>query len=175
MADEKIDDVLTYALFPQIGLKFLENRDNKDAFEPAPRADGEAIEATEIEPFADDAASYAVKVDGQVYKVEVSDSGDVTSIVAGALSTPTNEASHSAVQTPAHQQNSTEIKAPLSGNIFKVIVSEGEPINEGDVILILEAMKMETEVRSTVSGRVARIEVKEGDAVQLGQVMMLVG
>lgn len=175
LADEKIDDVLTYALFPQIGLKFLENRDNKDAFEPAPRAEGKAIEASEVEPFADDAASYAVKVDGQVYKVEVSDSGDVTSIVAGALSTPTNEASHSAVQTPAHQQNSTEIKAPLSGNIFKVIVSEGEPIDEGDVILILEAMKMETEVRSTVSGRVARIEVKEGDAVQLGQVMMLVG
>ncbi len=175
LADELIDDVLTYALFPQIGFKFIENRDNPDAFEPAPSDPKKPIEAGTVKPFAGDASTYAVQVDGKVYQVAVSDSGEVTGIAQGELSTPTNSASHSAAQTPALQQNHTEIKAPLSGNIFKVIVNEGQMIEEGDVIIILEAMKMETEVRSTVSGTVAGIQVSEGDAVQVGHVMMLVG
>jgi oxaloacetate decarboxylase alpha subunit len=175
LADELIDDVLTYALFPQIGFKFIENRDNPDAFEPAPSDLKKPIEADTVKPFAGDASTYAVQVDGKVYQVAVSDSGEVTGIAQGELSTPTNSASHSAAQTPALQQNHTEIKAPLSGNIFKVIVNEGQMIEEGDVIIILEAMKMETEVRSTVSGTVAGIQVSEGDAVQVGHVMMLVG
>lgn len=172
---EPIDDVLTYALFPQVGLKFFENRNNPDAFEAPPRDDAEAIDAEQSHAFAGEAKSYAVRVEGQIYKVEVSDSGKIVELVHGSLSTPSNEQSHSALQTPALQQNSTEIKAPLSGNIFKVIVNDGQVINEGDVILILEAMKMETEVRSTVSGTVTGLSVSEGDSVQLGQVMMLVG
>lgn len=175
IANEAVDDVLTYALFPQIGLKFIENRDNPSAFEPAPSNGPVEVDAATTEPFAADAASYAVKVDGQVYHVEVGDAGNITNIATVDLSTPTNEASHSAVQTPAHSANSTEIYAPLSGNIFKVVVEDGQPINEGDVIVILEAMKMETEVRSTVSGTVAKINVKEGDAVSNGDTLMLVG
>jgi oxaloacetate decarboxylase alpha subunit len=175
IADESIDDVLTYALFPQIGLKFIENRDNPSAFEPAPAGAAEDVNAQDSEPFPDDAASYAVRVDGKVYHVEVGDGGELTHVAPMSLSTPTNEASHSAAQTDSHSANYTEIKAPLSGNIFKVVVDDGQPINEGDVILILEAMKMETEVRSTVSGTVAKISIKEGDAVQVGQTMMLVG
>ncbi|MFW8590198.1 sodium-extruding oxaloacetate decarboxylase subunit alpha [Glaciecola sp. 2405UD65-10] len=175
LADHEIDDVLTYALFPQIGLKFIENRDNPSAFEPAPSNGPIEVDAASETPFASDAASYAVKVEGQVYHVEVADGGDITNIAQVSLSTPTNEASHSAAQTPAPSVNSTEIKAPLSGNIFKVVVEDGQPINEGDVIVILEAMKMETEVRSTVSGTVAKISVKEGDAVSNGDTLMLVG
>lgn len=175
LADSKIDDVLTYALFPQIGLKFIENRDNPDAFEPAPVAKGKVLDANESTPFAADASAYSVKVEGKVYHVEVSETGEITGIVDGELSTPTNQESHSAAQTSSHSANSTEIKAPLSGNIFKVIVEDGQPIEEGDVIVILEAMKMETEVRSTVSGTVAQISIKEGDAVQNGQTLMLVG
>jgi oxaloacetate decarboxylase alpha subunit len=174
LAKDKIDDVLTYALFPQVGLKFIENRDNPSAFEPAPLNSAEVIDSESTQPFAANSAAYAVKVEGQVYHVEVAENGEVTHISASNLSTPSNEASHSAVQTPAHSANSTEIKAPLSGNIVKVVVEDSQPINEGDVILILEAMKMETEVRSTVSGRVAKINVNEGDAVQVGQTMMLV-
>jgi oxaloacetate decarboxylase alpha subunit len=175
LASDSIDDVLTYALFPQIGLKFIENRDNPSAFEPAPSNEPEALSGQDIAPFASDAASYAVKVDGKVYHVEVAAGGELTHVSRKHLSTPTNELSHSAAQTSSHSANSTDIKAPLSGNIFKVIVDDGQLIEEGDVILILEAMKMETEVRSTVSGTVTHISVKEGDAVQVGQTMMLVG
>ena len=175
LADEQIDDVLTYALFPQIGLKFIENRGNASAFEPAPSVSPIAVDAGKTEAFAADASTYAVKVDGQVYQVEVADAGDITNIAQVSLSTPSNQASHSAAQTRAASVNQTEIKAPLSGNIFKVIVDDGQLIEEGDVIVILEAMKMETEVRSTVSGTVTQISVKEGDAVQNGETIMLVG
>jgi oxaloacetate decarboxylase alpha subunit len=175
LADSNIDDVLTYALFPQIGLKFIENRDNPNAFEPAPVDESKVLDASESTPFAADASAYSVKVEGKIYHVEVSETGEITGIVDGELSTPNNQESHSAAQTSSHSANSTEIKAPLSGNIFKVIVEDGQPIEEGDVIVILEAMKMETEVRSTVSGTVAQISIKEGDAVQNGQTLMLVG
>lgn len=174
LADESIDDVLTYALFPQVGLKFIENRNNPDAFELAPANEPTKVNADEVMPISGNAARYDVRVEGNLFKVEVAESGEITHISPVSLSTPTNEASHSSTQTPAHSANSTEIKAPLSGNILKVIVVDGQPIEEGDVILILEAMKMETEVRSTVRGKVAQINVKEGDAVQVGQTMMLV-
>ena len=175
LADDKIDDVLTYALFPQVGLKFIENRDNPSAFEPAPTTGPLGVSAQDTEAFAADAANYAVRVEGKVYHVEVAAGGEINHIAPVNLSTPTNAANHSAAQTPSHSANSTEIKAPLSGNIVKVIVDDGQDIDEGDVILILEAMKMETEVRSTVSGTVTQTNVKEGDAVQVGQTMMLVG
>ncbi|MFT6268465.1 MAG: oxaloacetate decarboxylase alpha subunit [Alphaproteobacteria bacterium] len=175
LANEVIDDVLTYALFPQVGLKFIENRDNPSAFEPAPSNGPQEASAQDIEPLAGDAASYAVRIEGKVYHVEVAAGGELTYVSPKSLSTPSNELSHSAAQTPAHSANSTEIKAPLSGNIVKIIVEDGQPIDEGDVILILEAMKMETEVRSTVSGTVTHISVNDGDAVQVGDTMMLVG
>jgi len=60
------------------------------------------------------------------------------------------------------------VVAPLAGNIWKVEVAAGESVEEGDVIVILEAMKMETEVRAARSGTVVSVDVKEGDAVQVG-------
>ncbi|MDT0593844.1 sodium-extruding oxaloacetate decarboxylase subunit alpha [Glaciecola petra] len=176
LAEDKVDDVLTYALFPQIGLKFIENRDNPSAFEPAPSsAKSSEVVAEELTPIAGDAVVYNVSVKGESYQVAVTEAGDIQQIVPVNLATPTNQNAHAAAQTPAPSVNSTEIKAPLSGNIFKVIVQDGQAINEGDVIVILEAMKMETEVRSTVSGTVTQIGVSEGDSVQLGQTLMLVG
>ncbi|MGB5763024.1 MAG: biotin/lipoyl-containing protein, partial [Sedimenticolaceae bacterium] len=64
------------------------------------------------------------------------------------------------------------IPAPLAGNIFKVNVVAGQVINSGDVIMILEAMKMETEVRSPESGTVQAVLVKAGDAVQVGDALL---
>jgi oxaloacetate decarboxylase alpha subunit len=60
----------------------------------------------------------------------------------------------------------------LAGNIFKVNVSAGEHVQEGDVIIILEAMKMETEVRAPRAGLVGSVSVKEGDAVAVGDTLI---
>jgi hypothetical protein len=74
--DELIDDVLTYALFPQIGLKFLKNRNNPAAFEPIPTGK----ETTEARSESGDAI-YTVTVEGQTYTVTVNDGGDLTGLV----------------------------------------------------------------------------------------------
>ncbi|GLR70675.1 sodium-extruding oxaloacetate decarboxylase subunit alpha [Agaribacter marinus] len=175
IADSKIDDVLTYALFPQIGLKFIENRDNPSAFEPAPGLADSEIDANAMSPIAGEPASYDIRVEDKVYRVEVAGSGEIASIqpATGALSVQNNTAAPASSVAPA--ANAQPVNAPLAGNIFKVMVSPGQQINEGDVILILEAMKMETEVRSTLSGAVQQLSVKEGDAVQSGQLLMTIG
>ncbi|MCP4281407.1 MAG: oxaloacetate decarboxylase, partial [Alteromonas sp.] len=60
-------------------------------------------------------------------------------------------------------------------NVFKVLVRNGESVSEGDVVMILEAMKMETEIRSAYTGTVTDITVGEGDAVTSGQPLILLG
>lgn len=171
LADNKIDDVLTYALFPQIGLKFLENRGNPDAFEPAPDADtADSAQAAPQAPAkaAPAAASrYDVSVDGKVYQVEVGESGTLSSVTP-AESNQSQQAADSA-PAPAAEGEGEQIDAPLSGNVFKVLVSEGDTVADGDVVMILEAMKMETEIRSAHAGTIASVMVSEGDSVASGQ------
>ena len=62
--------------------------------------------------------------------------------------------------------------APLAGNIVKVMVTSGQQVQEGDVVLVLEAMKMETNVVAPKSGVVGTINVKEGDAVAVGDALL---
>ncbi|WP_225011280.1 biotin/lipoyl-containing protein, partial [Novosphingobium percolationis] len=64
------------------------------------------------------------------------------------------------------------IDAPLAGNIFKVNVRPGDQVAEGDVVIILEAMKMETEVRASSSGTVSKVNVSEGDSVAVGDALI---
>ncbi|ELV8623679.1 sodium-extruding oxaloacetate decarboxylase subunit alpha [Vibrio cidicii] len=162
LAEESVDDVLTYALFPQVGLKFLKNRGNPEAFEPMPSAD-------DVKPAAPAKASsgkveaYSVRVDGQVFHVEVGPEGQLTSVTPSVVPTPATPA------TPLPASADAEaVSAPLAGNIFKVHVQAGAPVEEGDILLILEAMKMETEIRAARSGIVQELNVKEGDSVTVG-------
>ena len=71
--------------------------------------------------------------------------------------------------------DATPIKAALPGNVLKLNVSEGDVIEEGDVLLIVEAMKMETEIKSPKSGKVLSVEVAVGDQIKTGQVMVTLG
>ncbi|MCG8488012.1 MAG: sodium-extruding oxaloacetate decarboxylase subunit alpha [Chromatiales bacterium] len=166
VAKDEVDDVLIYALFPQVGLKFLKNRDNPDAFEPAPGTETPAPSAAPASaPAAAPAGgpeAYQVEVNGVTYNVKVSPAGavtDVTPAAAAAAPAPT------AAPAPA---GGTDITAPLSGNIHAIKVSAGQQVAAGDVVMVLEAMKMETEVRANSAGTVSQVLVKEGDAVQVG-------
>ncbi|ELD4994268.1 biotin/lipoyl-binding protein, partial [Salmonella enterica] len=166
LAGNAIDDVLTVALFPQIGLKFLENRHNPAAFEPVPQAEA-AKPAVKEEKAAKPAASgiYTVEVEGKAFVVKVSDGGDISQLTAAAPA-----ASSAPATAPAGA--GTPVTAPLAGNIWKVIATEGQTVAEGDVLLILEAMKMETEIRAAQAGTVRGIAVKSGDAVSVGDTLM---
>ncbi|PLD48886.1 oxaloacetate decarboxylase, partial [Klebsiella quasipneumoniae] len=158
LAENAIDDVLTVALFPQPGLKFLENRHNPAAFEPLPQLE----DARPAAP-AKAAASgvYTVEVEGKAFVVKVSDGGDVSQLTAAA---PVQAAAPAAAPAGA----GTPVTAPLAGTIWKVIAGEGQSVAEGEVLLILEAMKMETEIRAAHAGTVRGIAVKAGDAVAVG-------
>ena len=181
LSDDKIDDVLTYALFPQIGLKFIENRGNPDAFEPAPSAQEsqsssapKPAEAKSSSQGATASETYDVNVDGRVYRVEVAPSGTLTSVTP-ASGSQTQAQSQTNSAAPSASAASQSIDAPLAGNVFKVLVRNGDSVSEGDVVMILEAMKMETEIRSAFTGTVTDITVGEGDAVTSGQPLILLG
>lgn len=166
LATDSVDDVLTYALFAQVGLKFLRNRHDPSAFEPSPQA---ADKVQSVKPQTADTnsagpASYSVRVDGKTYQVEVGESGALSNIQA---------VSESPVATNKITSAATEsLQSPLSGTIFKILVAVDEDVTQGQVVLVMEAMKMETEIRSTVSGRISKILVKEGDSVQTGQSLL---
>jgi len=155
----QIDDVLTYALFPQIGLKFLLNRHNSAAFEPVPNGEVEAAVAAPRRAAA--AESYTVTVAGQRYQVKVEE-GDISAIEPQATA------------PAALLRSGQPVKAPLAGNIFKVNVKTGDSVQPGDVIIILEAMKMETEVRTSLAGTVGVVSVKDGDAVAVGDTLLMI-
>ncbi|HHQ5366710.1 TPA: sodium-extruding oxaloacetate decarboxylase subunit alpha [Klebsiella michiganensis] len=159
LADNAIDDVLTVALFPQVGLKFLENRYNPAAFEPLPQAEEVKPAVKAEKPAA--SGVYTVEVEGKAFVVKVSDGGDISPLTAAAP-----------VQATAPAAAGTPVTAPLAGTIWKVIATEGQTVAEGDVLLILEAMKMETEIRAAQAGTVRGIAVKSGDAVAVGDTLL---
>ena len=166
LADQKIDDLMTYALFPQVGIKFLENRDNPDFFEPVPKA--------ETDKPKDDGV-YTVSFKGQSYTVSVSAGGTITT-----MSSPSGKAiednKESQEESNAPLSNEKEdISAPLSGTIWKTLVSPNQSVKEGDTLIVLEAMKMETEIKATCSGVVVSVDVKEGDSVTVGQLLLSLG
>ena len=155
LENEKIDDLLTYILFPQVGVQFLENRNNLDFFEPVPQAPSEGPKEDGV---------YTVTHNGQDYVVEVKAGGDISSIqVAGQAS--------SAPQA-APIGDAEDVGAPLAGNIWKVLVSPNQQVNEGDTLLILEAMKMETDIKAARAGTVVAVNVKDGDQVSVGQALI---
>ncbi|WOD08345.1 sodium-extruding oxaloacetate decarboxylase subunit alpha [Marinomonas sp. GJ51-6] len=167
LANDQIDDVLTYALFPQIGLKFLQNRGDASAFEPAPVAESIVDSGSVANSSPGGEGVYTVSVSGEEYVVQVTEGG-----VVGAIQ-PAGSASASVAAPVASVASSGEaVPSPLAGNIFKVLVSPGQQVEEGETIMILEAMKMETEISAPKSGVVGSINVKEGDSVQVGHTLL---
>jgi oxaloacetate decarboxylase (Na+ extruding) subunit alpha len=157
LAADKIDDALTYAMFPQVAPKFLANRGNASAFEAAPKG---AAEDT-----------YTISVDGNEYVVKVNEGGDVTHLapINGAPMTMGGSASGSAA--PVAAGGGEPVASPLAGNLFKVLIQAGDHVEEGDLVIILEAMKMETEIRAPKTGTIGSVTAKEGNAVKVGDTL----
>ena len=166
LADNTVDDALIVALFPQIAWKFLENRNNPAAFEPAPTGNESAVEnkpVSKAAPSTSGSAVYTVELEGKAFVVKVSEGGDISHV---ATTTP------QAAPAPAATSGGTPVTAPMAGNIWKVVATEGQTVAAGDVLFILEAMKMETEVKAAQAGTVRGICVKAGDAVAVGDTVM---
>jgi oxaloacetate decarboxylase alpha subunit len=168
-----IDDVLTYALFPQIGLQFLANRHNPEAFEPVPTLGDVNTESSSSASSGDGA--YTVNVNGQQYSAEVkNETGEVhvsidNQVFVTRISDSDAEAGDDDEPVNA---NGEPIKSPLSGNIFQVLVQPQSAVKEGQVLIILEAMKMETEIKAPRDGVVSTVAVKQGDTVSVDDILL---
>jgi len=162
LAADEIDDVLTYSLFPQVGLKFLENRGNPDAFEPLP---GEETSAELGE------GVYTVTVNGKSFVAQVSDGGDISGIVQIG-SDPSSEIPLAPPPPVASPVATEPLIAPLAGTILKIHIKPGQAVQEESVVIVMEAMKMETEICAHNAGTVKNIFIKEGDTVAVGDALV---
>ena len=157
----QIDDVLTYALFPQVGLKFLQNKGNPAAFEPVPTA-GAPVQTNDAGE-----EIYTVEVEGKSYTVTVANGGDVSAIAGAGSAAP---AAGSAA--PVAATGGSPVNAPLAGTVVKVLVKPGQAVAEGETIIILEAMKMETSVSAPAAGSIVEVRVQGGDSCAVGDVLV---
>ena len=125
---------------------------------------------------------YKVTVDGTAYIVEVEDLGasaaPVVSAPAAAAPAPVATAPAPAAPAPAAKPvpaGGVSITSPMPGKILEVAVSAGQSVKNGDVVIVLEAMKMENEIFATADGKVTDIRVSNGDTVNSGDVLVVIG
>jgi oxaloacetate decarboxylase alpha subunit len=170
LAEHKIDDVLTYALFPQVGLDFIKNRNNPDAFEPVPTGLAPALPVSDAD--AKGHEQYDVSVNGKVYQVEVGPNGSIESVAQTGAAASVVDSAPKLVEG-AYCQNEP-LASPMAGNIFRIGVATGDHVYEGDVVIVLEAMKMETEIRAHIDGQISDVFVKEGESVPAGEPLLLI-
>jgi pyruvate carboxylase subunit B len=116
--------------------------------------------------------NYTVVVDGKKFSVQVAQ-GDANIQVVAPVAPQENTAQESA--TPASSGAVTEVGASVNGNVWKLLVSVGDKVEKGQVIAILEAMKMEIDIESPCSGTVQAIPVKANDTVEEGQTVVVIG
>ena len=116
--------------------------------------------------------SYTITVNGNVYDVTVEENGAVSAPAAAPrrAAAPAPAAAPKAA-APAGAQGSVAVNAPMPGKILSVKASAGQAVKKGDVIMILEAMKMENEVVAPQDGTIASINVAAGDSVEAGAVL----
>ena len=134
--------------------------------------DKSAAKATQAPASTSKADAYTVKVNGKSYTVKFE--GDKAIVNGNSYDVSVKEGAETS-SAPVAAGEGTEVKSPLPGAVLKVNVSEGESVEEGDTLLVLEAMKMETEVKAPCSGKVITVAVSANDKVTTGQVMVVIG
>jgi len=163
----KPEDVLTYAIYPQIGLKFLKGEIRA---EPLPSAD--VIKRPSFP------ASYKIDIDGVEYEVKVKSSDTIEVNGTPHSVRIEGEKVEKAAETKKFESSGTgevvKISSPMLGVIVKVKVREGDKVRKGDVIAVLEAMKMENEISAPADGVIKSINVKEGQDVEAGKLIAVI-
>ena len=126
---------------------------------------------------------YKVTLNNRVYEVEVEqgeamlvDEYELAAPAAPApvAAAPVAAAAPAAAAAPVAVAAGEPGKSPMPGNILKINVTQGQKVNEGDVIMVLEAMKMENEIVATRSGTIAQIAVSKGAVVETGAVLAVI-
>jgi pyruvate carboxylase subunit B len=175
------DSVLIYLLFPQLAPDYMRgpephateetrpaavsastDKPNPPSRAPAPQAPAPAALAT--------TAEFEVEVEGETFKVRVSGAGIS---VAGGGGGGTSTAPATAPGLPKIGEGT--VIAPMQGLIVKIPVKVGDDVKLGDVVAVLEAMKMQNDIVTTTSGKVREVYVKEGEVVSPSQPLLAIG
>ena len=128
---------------------------------------------------------YKVTVDGTAYTVEVEELGASAPLASAPAAAPVAPApvvrapaaaapAPSVTQAPV-AEGAAVIEAPMPGKVLDVKVSVGASVKSGDLVVMLEAMKMENEIYATASGTVKEVRVRAGDSVNTGDVLVVIG
>jgi len=123
----------------------------------------------EIKDFEDNIAQ--IEVNGTLYEVEVEQKETARSKTPKLVRSQIQTKRSDSKIKKSVSNRATSVKAPLPGNIFKILVKEGDEVKKGDNIMIMEAMKMENNVLAEKDGKVSSIKVKEGDSVLQNDVL----
>ena len=128
---------------------------------------------------------YKVTLNNRVYEVEVEQgeamlvneyelAAPAVAAPAAPAAAPVAAAAPAAVPAAGALAAGEVITSPMPGNILKINVTQGQKVNEGDVLIVLEAMKMENEISATKSGTVAQINVTKGAVVETGTPLVVI-
>jgi pyruvate carboxylase subunit B len=182
------DNVLMYLLFPSLTLSFLKGDLAEQTTEgKQARADADEVEAAEDvaaaaapppdpapAPAPAQAAEFQVDVDGEVFTVRVTGAGmSVAPLAPGAAPAGAPASAPAPAGKPVAGPGS--VVAPMQGLIVKVPVKVGDEVKLGDVVAVLEAMKMQNDIVSTAGGKVKAVHVKEGEVVSPNQPLVTIG
>lgn len=115
---------------------------------------------------------YNVTVNGVLYEVEVEEVGEVSAPAVAAAAPAAAPKVAPKAAPKAAPAGATTVKAPMQGNIMKVNVKPGDAVKQGDVLVVLEAMKMENDIKAPADGTIASVAVKQGDTVATDDVLV---
>ena len=118
---------------------------------------------------------YTITVNGVAYDVTVDEKGNGGTSAASAAAPVAKAAAPAATPAPAQkvsQAGNISVTAPMPGKILSIKVKEGDSVHSGDVLLVLEAMKMENDIVAPKDGTVVSINAKVGDSVESAQVLI---
>lgn len=114
--------------------------------------------------------NYTITVNGNVYDVTVEENGASSAPVKAAAPAKAPKAAPKAA-APAGPQGGIKVNAPMPGKILGIKANAGQAVKKGEVILVLEAMKMENEIVAPQDGTIASINAAVGDSVEAGAVL----
>jgi len=171
------ESVLIHLLFPNLAPDYLRGPEP----EAAPKAPTRSVSTEPVaaapdppapppaQPAASVAAEFDVEVEGEIFKVRVSGAG--MTVTPGAAAGTASAAQ----QSPPPRTGEGTVIAPMQGLIVKLPVKAGDEVKLGDVVAVLEAMKMQNDIVTTVAGKVREVYVKEGEVVTPSQPLLAVG
>ena len=119
--------------------------------------------------------SYRISVNGKSYDVVVDELGTTAPAVTSPAPAAVPPVAPVPAAAPPVATGGSKITAPMPGKIWKMHIREGDSVTDGQLILVLEAMKMENEIFAKAGGKIVQINCKEGDSVNTGDVLVVIG